>query len=191
VRKPDAFTAALLFSTAFHFSFLLIPAFRSIQGDIDPRDYKIVQLMDLETAQPQARPAPKPDGDISVSKDSASNFVPQEKPQPEPETSQGDGQFSLYLPFFKVMKLPEFITRVKPVYPAKAKLQGAESEVIIEVYIDAEGRPRKTLILRSGGEEFDKATADAISQSSFSPAISKEGKPVPVRVRIPFKFELD
>ncbi len=89
------------------------------------------------------------------------------------------------------MRLPEFKIRKKPVYPVLAKIKGLEAEVLSEVYIDDEGLPRKVMIVKSGGVDFDKATLEALRQSVFTPALSKEGQPVPVRVRIPFKFELD
>lgn len=180
--KLDVFKISFIISCTFHFSLLLIPAFRSIQGDINPNRYKLVQLMNLEPAvsQPQAQ---KSEGEIKLAKEDKGAVIVK-KPQ-------DDGQFSVYLPFFKVMRLPEFMVKIKPIYPPKAKLKGIESEVLVEVYIDAEGKPRKVAVLKSGGEDFDSSTIESVYKSIFKPAISKEGKPVPVRVRIPFKFELE
>lgn len=193
-KNIDVFKLSLAVSCFLHFSLLLIPAFRSIQGQIDPSDYKIVQLMNLEPVV-NAPLTNTGEGEIKAKKEEKN--ITKKRIEEKPISADTDngpesaGQFALYLPFFKVMKLPEFKTRVKPVYPQKAKLQGRESEILAEVYIDAEGRPRKVIILKSGGQDFDQSVIEAISQSSFSPAISKEAKPVPVRVRIPFKFELE
>jgi protein TonB len=114
----------------------------------------------------------------------------------EENTESGYGinetaNFSDYVPSFKVAQLPRFINRVNPIYPETEKLSGKESEVLAEVYIDEKGNPRKVVILRSGGELFDKSVIDAVSKSKFSPAITTDGKIIPVRIRIPFKFELD
>lgn len=95
------------------------------------------------------------------------------------------------MPVFKVARLPEFTEKINPVYPLEAKLKGIEKEVIVEVYIDTEGRARKVIVVKSGGGEFDNATIEAVYKSSFSPALGVDGKAVPVRVRIPFSFVLE
>jgi outer membrane biosynthesis protein TonB len=46
-------------------------------------------------------------------------------------------------------------------------------------------------VIKTGGMEFDQATIDAVSRSLFSPALSKDGSIVPVKVRIPYRFELE
>ena len=95
------------------------------------------------------------------------------------------------MPFFKVARLPEFVIQIRPVYPSVSKNRNVESEVITEVYIDENGKVRKVSILRSGGVDFDKSVMLALNQSKFRPAFAKDGQPVSVKVRIPFKFELD
>lgn len=107
------------------------------------------------------------------------------------EISGNNGDYSGYLPFFQVLRVPEFLNRVQPVYPPQARLKGVETEVIAEVYIDINGNPRKVLIIKSGGVDFDNAIVEALYKSTFSPAVSKEMKPVPVKVKIPYKFELE
>lgn len=190
--KINALQVSFIFSILLHFSVVMIPAFRSVEGRIDFRKYKTVQLVDLQEETSRTRePVKKAEGEIKPQPQSAIEH-PEIRPENAvPAETTTDGQFSLYLPFFKVMRLPEFKIRKKPVYPALAKTKGLEAEVLAEVYIDAEGLPRKVMIVKSGGEDFDKATMEALQQSVFTPALSKEGQPVPVRVRIPFKFELD
>lgn len=190
--KINALQVSFILSVLLHISVVIIPAFRSVEGKIDFRKYKVVQLVNLQEELPRASAVVKKDeGEIKPQNEkAAAPEVKQENSSPV-ETNADDGQFSVYLPFFRVMRLPEFKIRKKPVYPPAAKMRGLEAEVLAEVYIDAEGVPRKVMIVKSGGDDFDKATVEALQQSVFTPALSKEGQPVPVRVRIPFKFELD
>lgn len=90
-----------------------------------------------------------------------------------------------------ILRLPSFRTQTKPVYPPNAKMNGIEADVLVEVIIDGTGKTRHVVVVKSGGEEFDKATMDAVCKSSFTPALSTEGKTISVTVRIPFKFELE
>lgn len=191
--KINALQVSFILSIFLHFSVVMIPAFRSVEGRIDFRKYRVVQLVNLEEETSRPREAvKKAEGEIKPQQQSTiKNPEIKQENTPSSETNAVEGQFSIYLPFFKVMRLPEFKIRKKPVYPALAKMKGLEAEVLSEVYIDAEGVPRKVMIVKSGGEDFDKATLEALQQSVFTPALSKDGQPVPVRVRIPFKFELD
>ncbi|MEK6645102.1 MAG: energy transducer TonB [Candidatus Firestonebacteria bacterium] len=191
---------SFLVSLLLHFAILFFSSFTPTEGEINPEEYKIVQLMNLEQPNPYkpVTPAVLPkvidapevtntEGEIKITEkeEELSQETPLQQVEPQKE------EFSLYVPFFKVAQLPEFITKIKPEYPAKAKLKGIESTVLVEIYIDIEGNTRKIIILKSGGEDFDNATTEALYKSKFRPAISKDGKAVPVRIRIPFKFELE
>ncbi len=178
--KLDPFKISLMISILIHGFIILFSGFTAVEGEINPEDYKIVQLMDLQTAIDQNKIQDN-EGELQVTANK--NMITTEFPK--------DEQLSLYLPFFKVARLPEFIIKVKPVYPVLAKTREVESEVITEVYIDSKGVVRKVIILKSGGEEFDQSVMEALDKCKFRPAISKEGQSVPVRVRIPFKFELE
>lgn len=191
--KIKALQISFMLSILLHISVVMIPAFRSVEGRIDFRKYRVVQLVNLQEELPgQREVVKKPEGEIKPQQQSMVESPEIRKDNTSSsETNTEEGQFSVYLPFFKVMRLPEFKIRKKPVYPALARMKGIEAEVLAEVYIDAAGVPRKVMIVKSGGDDFDKATKEALQQSVFTPALSKEGQPVPVRVRIPFKFELD
>lgn len=168
-----------IISALLHFFVLFIGSFSVIEGEIDFKDYKLVQLMDLEPVSDKK--TEQGQGEIIISKDK--NIESKEFPKEE--------KFSLYLPFFKVARLPEFIIKVKPQYPLKGRLKGMEPEVIVNAYIDDDGNTKKVVVLKSGGDEFDNSVIDALYKSKFRPAISKEGKPVPVILRLTYKFELE
>lgn len=192
--KPDPLIIAVSISFFFHFCIIFTHSIL-IHKNKGFKDYTLVELVNNAK-----KPGPaKKRKNISMTKaikiDSAQPTQQTPKIDSNEEEDPGDGteetDYSGYLPFFKVLKLPEFKVQIKPVYPSKAKLLNVESMVLVEVYIDAEGKPRKAVILKSGGADFDSATIEAVYKSLFTPAISKEGQAVPVRVRIPFRFELE
>lgn len=204
LQKIDPLMAALSISLAAHIGVFAGSALFNREPDLS--EYQIVQLVNVDqpsgghrraapASRPVTAPAPKTD-------DIVDNPHGAEQPSSAQEPSAGDssstddggwgnGDFGSYLPFFKVTRLPEPLTRIQPVYPARAKLTHTETEVIAEVYIDTQGRSRKAVVVRSGGQEFDDSVIAALKAARFLPALDRNGKPVPVRVRIPFKFELE
>ena len=75
------------------------------------------------------------------------------------------------------------------VYPEKAKQNGTEGKVFLQVYIDETGKVVKTAVIKSAGELLDNAAAAAIRKTGFTPGIVN-GKPVKVKVVIPIVFKL-
>lgn len=177
--KLNPFRVSLIVSFLLHLGVLLLSSFSAVEGEIDPDEYKLVQLMDLTPAP--SRPARDTEGEIKVAQDK--NAAQEDFPKEE--------DFSFYLPFFRVARLPRFTLKIKPGYPSLARMRDQESEVLSEVYIDERGRVRKVSILKSGGALFDDAVREALLRSEFLPAVDRDGKPVPCRVRIPYKFELE
>lgn len=100
-------------------------------------------------------------------------------PPPEPE----------YQPLYSLSALPTFVRQVQPEYPESQRFSGREAKVMVEVSIDVTGSVRSVRIIKSGGEVFDNAVIEAIENSLFTPGYQK-GRPVAVRVQIPYKFKL-
>lgn len=183
-------TVCFTLSVSIHIAWLVFSRFQPVEGEINPADYKLVMLMDMEPAAPAAPKSPETEGELKVTRTDPTDVKEFPKEEVKPVVSEGP-DFSMYLPFFKVASLPEFIEKTRPEYPVSARIRNQESEVLVETYIDENGKLRKVTIIRSGGREFDESVLKALNKSRFKPAISKEGQAVPVRVRIPFKFELD
>jgi len=76
-----------------------------------------------------------------------------------------------------------------PAYPEEARKLGRQSRVLLEAYIDQEGRVQKIVVLKSGGDKFDQAAVNALKKSMFKPA-QMMGKPVAVKIRVPYVFDL-
>ncbi len=75
------------------------------------------------------------------------------------------------------------------VYPEKAKQNGTEGKVFLQVYIDETGKVVKTSVIKSAGDLLDNAAVSALRKTRFTPGIV-DGKPVKVKVVIPVVFKL-
>lgn len=103
--------------------------------------------------------------------------TPKQQPLPDP------------VPVYQLTGLPRFIHQERPNYPPRLRRQGKEATVKLEIYIDADGRVREIRVLKSAGEDFDRAAIAAIRASTFAPG-NVDGKPVPVLMRLPIRFRL-
>ena len=75
-----------------------------------------------------------------------------------------------------------------PKYPATAAAQKIGGMVVLEIDIDATGKPVNVEVVQSEPSGvFDRATVDAVRQWQFTPQMDN-GKPVPGRVRVPVEF---
>ena len=85
---------------------------------------------------------------------------------------------------------PVAIHSVSPVYPEDARVAGLTGTTQIEVSVDASGTVVATqVILTSGNASLDRAAEDAARQWTFKPAMLR-GQPVPSRMVLPVRFEL-
>lgn len=83
---------------------------------------------------------------------------------------------------------PEIVKKVDPYYPELARKKGISGLVLVKVLIDTNGDVEKAEIHKSI-KELDQAALDAARKFKFTPG-TKEGKPVKVKMQIPFKFHL-
>ncbi|HEY9166087.1 MAG TPA: energy transducer TonB [Candidatus Kryptonia bacterium] len=86
-------------------------------------------------------------------------------------------------------KYPEFITEAKAEYPEMARRVGLQGRVVVNIWVDKRGVPKKAMVLKSDGEIFNQAAINAAMQCRFTPAIMNKG-PVSVWISIPFTFRL-
>jgi TonB family protein len=92
-------------------------------------------------------------------------------------------------PFVPVERDPVLIRGSVPEYPPLASSLGLEGRVWVKIWVDAEGRARKAVVLKSTAEVFEASALKAAMEFLFTPAIM-DGKPVSVWVSIPFQFRL-
>ncbi len=119
---------------------------------------------------------------------------PEKKPVPPPSLSPGPSDLGTgsgpYRSIAEVSRLPHFINQVKALYPDAAKRANIEGVVILQVDIDATGAVKMVQLVQGLGYGCDEAALAAAQQSTFSPAYAGE-EPVPVRLRIPYRFKFD
>lgn len=109
--------------------------------------------------------------------------------QNAPLTPQPENPAPAYQETEQLSNLPYFRTNVKPVYPRSALRSGRKARVVAEIFINEKGGVDDVRIAESGGDEFDAAVIAALKQSQFEPGYMS-GRPVAVRVRIPFNFRV-
>ena len=92
-------------------------------------------------------------------------------------------------PFQVVEEYPKLVSSVTPVYPDAAQLAGLEGKVLVRIWIDKEGKPRKAVVEQSAYDIFNDAACTAAMKFVFTPAYNTGGA-VAVWVHIPFVFKL-
>jgi protein TonB len=99
---------------------------------------------------------------------------------------EDDGPPPDFVPFEKE---PVVVKAAKPDYPDLAMRAGLEGKVLVRIWVDKEGKPRKAEVVKSDAEIFNEAAVKAAMGHLFTPAYMNNG-PVAVWVTIPFRFKL-
>lgn len=87
-----------------------------------------------------------------------------------------------------VVRPPQKVRHVAPIYPAIAQSSGVQGVVILEAVLGEDGRVRNLRVLRSI-RLLDQAAIDAVRQWQFTPTLLN-GQPVPVVMTITVSFAL-
>ncbi len=86
---------------------------------------------------------------------------------------------------------PQPVVRLKPVYPAVARMRGLEGAVVLEFTVTADGTTRDVTVVESAPPDvFDEAAVRAVAHWRFRPGLQRKVA-VPVRVRQRVAFELE
>ncbi|MEM9190657.1 MAG: TonB family protein, partial [Myxococcota bacterium] len=88
-----------------------------------------------------------------------------------------------------VLVPPELRDFVQAAYPAAAEAEGIEATVVLELTISAEGTVTEARVVTAVGNGFDEAAVAAAERFIFVPA-TRDGEPVPARIRYRYVFEL-
>jgi TonB family protein len=86
-----------------------------------------------------------------------------------------------------VVEEARIVHLARPQLPGGVYASGLEGQVVVQVEIDKEGRPRQVKILRSTNDLLDGPVIDAINNSEFAPRKMTSG-PVASRLTVPFSF---
>lgn len=74
-------------------------------------------------------------------------------------------------------------------YPRRAASSGIEGVVIVEFTVNIRGEVEEAVVLRSIGGGCDEEALRVIAESSFKPGVN-DGRAVPIRMALPFRFQL-
>ena len=84
-----------------------------------------------------------------------------------------------------------YLKNPPPAYPANSKRRGEQGQVVLRVYVSAEGLAERVEIRTSSGHErLDRAAHDAVHQWRFVPARQGE-RTVAAWVLVPINFQLE
>jgi periplasmic protein TonB len=99
-----------------------------------------------------------------------------------------------YAPVAQVSELPQPLNReslnLRKYYPAQAKKDGFEGDVVLRLLIDADGTIAKVDVITDPGQGLGPAAAQAVRELRFSPA-KVNGVPVATTVPFTIHFTLD
>jgi TonB family protein len=85
---------------------------------------------------------------------------------------------------------PRAESLVQPAYPEEARRAGMEGTSIVDVTVGANGvMTRCSIAVSSGNAALDEAALQAVHVSKFAPG-TKAGKPVKMKIKVPFRFKL-
>jgi periplasmic protein TonB len=152
--------------------------------------------------KPEPKPTPKPKPVPKPEPKPVSKPEPRPEPQPEPTPVSTPQPPARAEPTPQLVTAkdsaprridtPSFKTRPAPIpYPSLARRRGLEGTVLIEVWLDENGKQTKRILARSSGVSLlDKTALKAIAKWRFS-AYVENGRALAHRVHIPIRFKLD
>jgi len=175
-------------------NFLVFPRFQNTMEfeDVDQiiiENIDIPQTQQIDNTPPPARPSiPVPSDDEDIAEDLTldeldfDDFSNMDAPPPPPS-----GPKVAFIPYDLA---PRAKSAIRPIYPEIAQEAGIEGVVVVQAFIDQNGRVKETLILKGvPNTGLDEAAMEAIRRTKFHPAEQRE-RPVAVWISIPVNFRL-
>ena len=159
------------------------------EGQIIIENIEIPETQQFETPPPPARPSIPVESedddladDLTIEETDLDNFDAWDAPPPPPE-----GPKVRFIPYDDP---PVPLSPIRPKYPEIAQEAGIEGTVVVQVFVDDNGRVKETVILKSiPNTGLDEAASDAIRKVRFRPAKQRE-RAVGVWISIPVNFRL-
>ncbi len=153
--------------------------------------YRVIRLVDLREQTLQTSESAEPENlrEIRISESSLPQPV-RAKPLVRAEQNsapQGAGGFYSQ---FSIDELPRIAREAPKIYPARARDNGKEGRVVLDIYIDAAGRIADIRIVCDPGYGLAEAAIAYVRGSVWEPA-KFQGRTVPVRIRKPIVFHLN
>lgn len=104
-------------------------------------------------------------------------------------TGEGTGR---YVPASDTLRKPRWTDNLITAddYPRVARENGKDGRVVLSVLIDETGAVKDARLLQGGYPALNEVALAKVRQARFTPAIGKDGRPVPCEVTLPIRFEL-
>ncbi len=174
--------------------FLIFPRFTG-EAKLDEDVQIVIEQIEIPQTQQFDRPPPpaRPSvpiesesediaDDVTLDEFSLDEFESWDAPPPPPE-----GPRVKFIPYDDP---PEPLSPIQPIYPEIAQEAGIEGTVVVQVFVDAKGRVKETIVLKGiPNTGLDEAAIEAIRAVRFKPAKQRE-RPVGVWISIPVNFRL-
>jgi protein TonB len=84
---------------------------------------------------------------------------------------------------------PVLTYSVEPEFSEEARKAKAAGNVVVNLIVDAQGRPQNVHVLRGVGMGLDEKAVEAVKQYRFKPAM-EAGKPVAVQLNVEVNFQI-
>ncbi len=153
-----------------------------------PKKPKVIEKKKPQPEVEVKKPAVEPKTDIEpkVVKEAEPT-----KPKPIEEKQAPPAQTASQASKPMLVKKAEFSAKPTPVtYPRLARKKGLQGKVMIEVWLDEQGKQVKQVLLESSGHNvLDERALNTIKEWRFSKRI-EQGKAIAHRVHIPINFQL-
>jgi TonB family protein len=88
------------------------------------------------------------------------------------------------------IRVPELLEFVQAEYPAAARAEGLQADVVLSLEVDEQGKVTRASVVEPAGHGFDEAAVRAAEGFVFRPAQRGE-KPVKARILYKYSFHLD
>ncbi len=172
------------------------PKVKSTEKEKITRETKVKEAPETRVKpEPEPEPAPEPEPIQEIVPEVVE--LPAERvetvKEPDKPVSPHDAKRDLspvrteIMPAYIIDRAPSFVEMGPKVFPEAFKDQVLEREVVLHVFLTADGRVADVEIMQSGGIEFDEAAIRTILGSTFAPARVGD-LAVPCRFEITFRF---
>jgi len=88
------------------------------------------------------------------------------------------------------MTPPRLLFQAPAKYTDEARSARFEGICVVQLIVDANGKPQNIKIVRSVGMGLDENAVEAVRQYRFTPAMKADGTPVPVLIHVEVNFKL-
>jgi len=159
------------------------------QPAVPPKDWTLPGP-DTKVIEKPSAPAPSPGGAVDGTGTASKTGGSGAGADDGVVGGTGDGGAAL-LRLPRLLNRDEVLANIRRFYPEAERRAGREARVLCAIHVGTDGRVASCDIVESGGPAFDGAAKQVAALMRFSPAIAKNGQPVPVKLKQMMVFELE